>query len=252
MIARFLIFALARTGSTSLMHVLNCHPQIRCLREPFNPTNVDAIKGASDIASLDQTLNKIWTDYNGFKHVWDSTGWPFGTRTELNRQLLRTPQHRILFLNRRNILRRLVSYEMSRQSGVWDATPSERCKMAAFKFQPIDIHWLGSQLRSEHQHINEYRRVITDNGVAYLDLWYEDVFQQAESGRIESLNRIIGFLGGETVNNDRFTLLGNQYLDPVNRQLNSESTYRMIPNSDEIERELGSDDTGRLFEDSAK
>ena len=249
---RFLIFALARTGSTSLMHLLNCHPQIRCLREPFNPGNDDFIKGAVDLVSLDQMVENIWTDYNGFKHVWDSTGWPFGTRQELNKHLLRKPQHCILFLNRRNILRRLVSYEMSRQSGVWDAVPTEKRRMATFAFQPIDVEWISSALRLEKQHIDNYRQVMIESGVAFLDLWYEDVFQQRDSARIESLNQIISFIGGEAIRDERFKSRVNEYFDPFSRQLNSILTYRRIPNIDEIERTLGSDDTGRLFEDAAK
>ena len=40
-----------------------------------------------------------------------------------------------------------------------------------------------------------------------------------------------------------------KYLNPENAQLNSSETYRFIPNVDEIEETLGSDETGWLFPD---
>jgi hypothetical protein len=38
---KFLVFSLPRCGSTTLRRILNCHPRLRCLEEPFNPFNYD-------------------------------------------------------------------------------------------------------------------------------------------------------------------------------------------------------------------
>jgi hypothetical protein len=247
MITRFLIFSLARSGSTTLMHQLNCHPEIRCRLEPFNP-GLRTYRSASDCASLDQALEEIWTSYNGFKHVWDTDGWPFGTNEELNKHLLRKREYRVLFLNRRNTLRRLVSCHISHQVNVWDTSDAARLKLAEFKFRPINIEWLRRNLQSEKQTISTYRQVMVGSGVDFLDLWYEDLFDMAdENSRTKSLNRVITFLGGEPIADGRVRSLVNELFDPKKTQLNSAVTYSKIPNVDDIERQLGADDTGWLF-----
>src|SRR5262245_30663058 len=108
---RFLLFAMERTGSTTLGYVLNCHPSIRCVHEPFNP---DCRSPAGDpapknLALLESELKRLWGANNGIKHVWLPDGGPFRRGSNLNKRLLCRPGQRVLFLNRRNILRRLVS-----------------------------------------------------------------------------------------------------------------------------------------------
>jgi hypothetical protein len=247
---KFLIFALARSGSTTLMQQLNLHPEIRCLHEPFNPGNPRrVIAGAADCLSLDKAVEEIWKRHTGFKHVWDPTGWPFGTNRELNQHLLRRSDQRILFLKRRNILRRLISYEISRQANVWDGSDASRRKVAEFKFQPVDIEWISRTLRFEKQAISSYRQVIVSSGVDFLDLWYEDLFNSADQiAKIQTLNMIFGFIGYEPVSDERLKSQAKQLFEPSTAKLNSTSTYRRIPNAHDIESHLGADDTGWLFQ----
>jgi hypothetical protein len=249
---KFLIYSLARSGSTTLMHQLNLHPEIRCLHEPFNPGNPRrVITGGADFPSLDRAVEEIWKSYSGFKHVWDPTGWPFGTNQALNKHLLRRAEQRILFLNRRNILRRLISYEMSRQADVWDASAASRRKVAEFKFQPIDIEWIGRTLKLEKQAIDSYRQVIVASGADFLDLWYEDLFSLADQiGRITALNTIFSFIGCVPVSDQRLKSQLNELFEPNTAKLNSASTYGRIPNAHDIESHLGADDTGWLFQES--
>ena len=84
---RILIFALARTGSTSLMNLFNVHKSIYAISEPFNIGNRDNIRGLgisgicnneiSEFKELDEELNRIFFDFNLVKHVWHPSGFPF-------------------------------------------------------------------------------------------------------------------------------------------------------------------------------
>src|SRR4051812_31905962 len=102
----FIIFSLPRTGSTTLMRLVNCQPGVRCLFEPFSPTNrwqyalqSDTVRRTHGLAVVVQSL---WGICNGFKHVWQWEGWPFTDAPDLNRQLLVGCGARILWLVRRN------------------------------------------------------------------------------------------------------------------------------------------------------
>ena len=110
--SRFLIMSLPRCGSTTLMNVLNCHPDIRCLREPFNPDQAGNtyLGRVHDLGSLDVVLRHIWRCYNGVKHVWEPSGWPFGRGMGFNLALAMRPDVRILLLTRTNHLQRIVSF----------------------------------------------------------------------------------------------------------------------------------------------
>lgn len=138
---RFLLFAIARSGSTTLLRLLNCHPEIRCIDEPFNPHkfNGQYFERVKDVASLDETLEDIWRSHNGIKHAWDPTGASFSWRPYFNEHLLLRPDQKILFLNRRNILRQLVSMRIAQQTEVWNMTQtSDRSRLLNFEFQPIN------------------------------------------------------------------------------------------------------------------
>ena len=119
----FVICTPARTGSTTLMKLVNCHPGIKCLFEPFNTGNVSQL--ASRLQVVQQThglaaaVGTLWTVCNGFKHVWHNDGWPFVSEPELNYQILLLPGVSIVLLSRRNLLRRAISVQISDQMKVW-------------------------------------------------------------------------------------------------------------------------------------
>ena len=149
---RFVLFALARTGSTILSRILRCHPQVRCLGEPFNNGLHDArySQMVRDEQSLEDTMELLWSGYDGIKHVWDPYGWPFSDGGALNRHLLSGVRHKVVFLNRRNTLRRLVSLQVSEQSNVWAFDgPAEREDFSRFPVRPLDEAALRDQLARE-------------------------------------------------------------------------------------------------------
>src|ERR1700690_3290485 len=105
----FVIDSLPRTGSTTLARLLNCHPDIRCLIEPFHPLYHGHFHVmAMQAKSVEPVLNLIRHRWNGIKHVWEvRDDWPFRDHPELN-EAVALNADRIICLERRNLLRRYV------------------------------------------------------------------------------------------------------------------------------------------------
>ncbi len=82
---RFLIYASARTGSSSLGQALNNYLGIQCAMEPFNPDWPGNVRErVSDLPSLKREVRRLWRCHNGFKHVWHPNGFPFKGQPEFN------------------------------------------------------------------------------------------------------------------------------------------------------------------------
>lgn len=248
---RFILFSLARCGSTTLMRVLNCHPDIRCIAEPFNAKHIHRQywERVKDSASLDDTLEEIWKTYNGIKHIWDARTWPF--EPSLNEHLLLRPDHRVLFLNRRNSLRRLVSLQLSEQTDVWHMfTESDRKRVTEWQFKPINADMLGVSLYIEKQVLHRYRKLLAEKRRDFLELWYEDLYNPllGAKQRLERLNQILTFLRLDRIADGQTASEMNQLFDPGNTGFNSRAIYSKVPGIEEIEARFGSDETGWLFE----
>jgi hypothetical protein len=247
---RFVLFSLARSGSTTLAHLLNCHPDVNCLIEPFNERRCGSKyrRYLTDGRSLDAALEEIWKTHNGFKHVWDPSGWPFETDPHLNERILLRPHQQTLFLTRRNILRRIVSSQISEQLGVWTETDEFRSKIQGFKFKPVDKNRVQSSLKAERRAVKRQRQLLADYRVNYLELAYEDLFAPATPRQqLDKLNDILAFLNKDRMTDERLLSQAAALFNPRNSKLNSHETYLLIPQIEEVEEQFGSDETGWLF-----
>jgi hypothetical protein len=243
---RFLLFSLPRCGSTTLMHILACHPEISCLREPFNPdqcgrTYLDRVH---DPRTLATTLGEIWAKHQGIKHVWHPSGWPF-VNASFNLLMLDQPNVNVLFLNRRNELRRLISHEIAIQTRIWHRphlVPDR--ELAA-----LDPVSLRAKLDEARASVSICLGRLLDNGARFEQLWYEDFFDPdtPPADRLARADRLLQFLGYGplTVGGARYRAV--ELLDPTRNRLNDETSYRRIPNIDEIDAICGNDAVGRVF-----
>jgi hypothetical protein len=234
------------------MRILNCHPEIRCMREPFNPdqsgrTYLDRV---TDMATLDDTLAEIWSIYDGIKHVWHPSGWPFGSTPFYNLRLLTQPRVRVLFLGRRNQIRRLISFEIAVQTNVWHRpAASWNAPSVAQMLAPLDSNVLRRQLRAARDEITRCRRHLNDQAVEFLELSYEDFFdpELSMNARLTRAQRLFQFLNRPQLTEGPALATIQQLLDPTINKVTSESTYRRIPNIEEIDALCGSDRTGWVF-----
>jgi hypothetical protein len=248
--ARFIIFSLPRCGSTTLARALNCYPGIRCALEPFIPDNQESRKNeiGSGVA-LERALAEIWTGYNGIKHVW-YPNWPFGRALDLNRSLVQRADVKIIFLTRRNELRRLVSTEMSWQTNVWGKyTEADRERARAHDYEQLSVAQIEQQLKSVASGITLLKDAISAAGTSCLELQYEDLFadQVFLADRLRLLSRLREFIDAPGPGDAQADFAVARLLDPVVNKLNLPDTYHRIPNIAEIEQRFGSDESGWLF-----
>jgi LPS sulfotransferase NodH len=256
MSGNFLVFSLPRCGSTTLRRLLNCHSRVRCFEEPFNPFNYDGkyLWSVTDGAKLDETLQDIWRTHNGIKHTWDLDGWPFTSNRALNALLLLHPNHKVLYLRRRNLLRRLVSFHISNQTHVWGVfNDHDKRRVEDSSFGPMNIDDTRRRLDEEVRLTSYHRQLMVDSGSTFMDLWYEDLYNPATTvqRRIDILNQLFIFLGETPLAGGSASAQAAQLFDASANKLNSVSTYCRIPGIAEVEKQCGSDATGWLFEDGA-
>jgi hypothetical protein len=252
--SRFLIFSLSRSGSTTLGEILQCHPQVRYAFEPFNSdTNLGKIYGPGIVnrATLEAALSELWKKHNGIKHVWNRYGYPFEKSPDkqlLNHHLLEVCNAKVIFLKRRNALKRIVSDELSHQSRKWHSSAGAREAHLRYDFRPLDIKRIQSSLRQEFETVASYRESLIYRRVPFIDLWYEDLYGEEELPITApaKVREIICFLGLPQFDEGSWAQVMS-LLDPQQTKVNSRETYLRIPNIDEVERVLGSEETGWLF-----
>jgi hypothetical protein len=152
----FILFSLPRTGSTTLLRVMNWHPGIKCVFEPFSPAN--PAKFANQCNLLRQTrglpvaVRWLWGICNGFKHVWMADGWPFADERDLNRQLVTEMGACIVLVHRRNALRRAISMQISDQMQLWIVnTDEDKRRIQQHTFMPLDIGLLRAEIAASKE-----------------------------------------------------------------------------------------------------
>lgn len=248
----FVIDSLPRTGSTTLARLLDCHPDIKCLVEPFHPRryNGQYYQMTMRARSVEPALSLIWHRWKGIKHVWlGPTGFPFPQNPELNDGVVLGASH-VIFLERRNLLRRYVSSMISRQLDFWIGTRQEFCaRLESIQLRELDPISVRDEIKKDKAAIERRLHFCREHNIRLLHLMYEDVFGEDVTApeQMEIMNQILCFLGFCGVSEDQFSKEWIPLLDKHTYQWASPDVYRMIPRIKDLEREVGSDETGWLF-----
>jgi hypothetical protein len=248
---RFALISLPRCGSTSLALLLNKHPDLACLIEPFHPDRYDGVfhRQAMQV-SLRDSLHRIWTRWNGIKHVFEPSGWPFFGRPELNAEVASQPGQRIVVIVRRNLLRRLVSDLICRQTRYWIGTREEFCaRLESTQLLPFDPAKLRRQIQRDRDAIARLMDLMTERDVPTLQICYEDIFCGGDDPerQMQQVNAVLAFLKVAPVSRRVFTSEWRERFDGDRHRWASPDVYRRIPGIDRIEAEVGCDETGWMF-----
>lgn len=230
------------------MRVLNCHPSIRCAHEPFNAhtTTLPDLEPVRSVGELSAALDRVWSEYNGLKHVWSPAGWPFPQHSALNRHLLLHAGCRVIFFTRRNVLQQVVSNQLALQTRFFHVG-TERLLLEQLDYRPLEEKRIKRALVRWPRRAGELRDALQKAGVTSLDLSYEDLYapELDPDGRRRALERVLEFLGRDMEEADLGEI--DRLLDPGESKVNSERSYRRVPGIQRIERKYGSDATGWLF-----
>jgi hypothetical protein len=234
-----------------MAHMLNRHEDVRCLIEPFHPERYGGkFNRLAMQNSLGRALEEIWSGWNAIKHVWEPSGWPFVGKPEMNREFLLSPETNVVFLIRRNLLRRFVSTYISRYTRYWIGSREEfLTRLSAVNLIPLDAKRVRAQLSRDAAAVNGCLRLLEENRVSSMVLYYEDMFGEnvPEFRQLQIVRTVLSFLKLGPISDEVFERSWKDCLDPTQHRWSSPDVYAHISNIRHIEAEVGCDETGWLF-----
>ena len=244
---RVVLFAHPRSGSSSLYQILQLHPELNILEEPFNenfirwdPDNKNYRDLIHDIPSLDEQLMEIFAEYNGIKVL------DYQLSDELAVHLLQRRDCRIIFLRRKNLLQSVVSVLIATQTRVWKKWEMIKPLEDYYRgLQPLDVHEIQRSVNSLKQHLDFFESVIDELAAGRaIKLTYEDLYFANPVNRNTQIAAIWDFLGIAHLRSEQM----QYYLQPEAVKINSNMTYAFLPKAHEIQQFCGNDATGWLYE----
>jgi len=249
---RFVISSLPRCGSTTLARLLNCHPDVQCLIEPFHPKRYHGTFHELALAQgdVESALERIWSRWNGIKHVWEANGWPFVAQPGWNERVMSGPGVRVVFLNRRNLLRRLVSNLICRQTQYWIGSREEFCaRLEQVRLKPLNPDFVLKQMQDDRDAVARAMDSLASRNVPTLSLCYEDVFREDATAaeRLSLVNRVLTFLQFPAVSEQAFEESWQHHFNPDSNRWASPEVYQRIPGIERVEQQAGCEATGWLF-----
>jgi len=198
--------------------------------------------------TTEPALNLIWHRWSGIKHVWDaSREWPLPRK--LNDSIILGASH-VIFLERRNLLRRYVSGIISQQLDFWIGTRQQfQARLENVQLKKLDSATVLREIGRDKAAMEQRLHFIKEQNVPMMRLFYEDIFEEEIilTKQFEILNSVLSFLGFPEVSDNVFKQVWAPLLDRDIYQWASPEIYRMVPGIDGLEREVGSDETGWLF-----
>jgi LPS sulfotransferase NodH len=226
---RFIILTDQRSGSNHLAGLLDSHRSVRVAGELFNPDrhhldrSHELLEGLGDLRSRDPVayLEAFYTQplddsttHLGFRLFHDHAR----QRPEkaIWTALRRMRNLKVIHLQRRNILKNLLSLKLALRSSRWqrlEGTPPVRYEPLTLTFEEVVAH-IKSRERSFARGSRFFRRH------RRTEIFYEDL-ERDEERRLEALLRFLG--------------LPSQPLVSSTRKQNQQPSWELIENHAELE-----------------
>ncbi len=242
----FIIFAHARSGSTNLGICLQQHPEIQVSAEPFhkdykkrNPEESNYIDYISDEKSLNKQLSNIFTLHAGIKTL------EYQLPKDLNTFMIGNPDIMIIFLQRKNLLKTVVSSNIASETKTWYKRIDETVDLARFaELKPLPIKKLRKDIKNLKNKLGFYSKILERRPEkSWMNLYYEDLYTENLEKNLKKISTVFDFLDLKMPDNQKLSI----FLNPDKARMNSPETYLKVPNINEVEEALGSDETGWLF-----
>jgi hypothetical protein len=244
--SKFILFAHARSGSTSLTRSLNLHPDVKVAEEPFakkysqwHRRERNYIDLITDIPSLDQVLSEIFSRFDGMKTL------DYQLPEETYTHMLLLPQYKVILLHRRNLLQTVVSGLIAEQTSVWHISHLNAGREEMYKhLSPLSMEEIQNRLNYQGYLQSYYSEIVHRKPEdSRMQLYYEDFYSEDLAKTRNALNGVFTFIGVPASSGNEFDC----FLDPKTAKINDNKRYQLIPNADEINARFGNDNTGWLF-----
>lgn len=241
---KIIIFSWTRTGSSNLGHIIELHPKIKYIAEPFNIKKKIITKKPNNISELKKSLQEeIWPYCNCIKHN-------HGLSKRQNEYLLTHPQHNIIFLYRKNALKRAISQQIALKTNVWGLNEEKTRKIEKMKnisLPMLDIKAIKNEMNSYLAEVAYYKKIMTENNKIWFDITFEDLFENLNNRKIKLklIKKIFDFIEVDKLIDNSVEEQIYWKLDPNNMKQSKYYKYKDIPNFDKIVN-LGSTKYGYL------
>lgn len=237
---KFIIFGQARSGTTTLLEIMKLHPEVKAIAEPFNKTRgswgKQYLVDNQDSSQIAVALRVLDNEVNGFKHLVEQASF------EGNCKIINSTNC-VISIHRKNHLQAVLSNFICEQTKHWR---TDKQLVLNHKFKAIDLEHFQNALSWQKTKFTPYYEILMQR--RHQALLYED-FYSAEltpQTKLAEVQKIFTFIGLNRVADGSIINKILNLLDPKNSKLNSQESYRLIPNIDEIES-LGSPENGYLF-----
>ena len=231
--SKFILLAIARSGSTSLAKLLGASDDVDMCIEPFHPdypkwhpNEPDYSKKIIEVKSLDEAADELFEKFTAIKVL------NYQLDAELYKHLMSRQDLKVLLLYRKDILASLLSAEISKQTGAWHKEELTDDSFEKYnELNPLDIDWL----KKSYDFISSQNKVFKEflekhKAGNYLEIFYEELYSEDMDKNTKAITKICNFLQIEVPDKQSV----EKYMLVSNAKLNMTKQYEMIPNYDEI------------------
>ena len=233
---KFVIFANARSGSTSLAKLLGSSEDVQMSIEPFHPSYSDWNPGERNYAEfidsaqkMNTALEEIFEKYSAIKVLQHQFS------KEIYFQMLKTKDLKILFLTRDNLIELAISRLVAGQTSIWQKEDLKENEIFT-KLTPIDLDEIQEMIEYISELVEIYTKFLKENREGeYLHLKYESLYSSDMEQNMSRIAEICEFLGVKLPSRVNI----EKYMLPSNAKINYANVYKNIPNLAQIEARFG-------------
>jgi hypothetical protein len=158
----------------------------------------------------------------------------------------------IVFVRRRNLLKRFISEWLSSRLNFWVGTRDEfTVRLGEIAINLPDAETIRRNLVIDRLAIEERRSLIAARGKPFIEVCYEDMFGQAvtPASQWEQLDRLIQAIGHSGISEEDFKMLCVPLLDREKYKWAAGRTYEQSLPLRALDQQVGSDESGWLCAD---
>lgn len=228
----FIIFANARSGSTSLAKTLESSPDVNLSMETFhpkyaqwNPEERDYSKSIKSEEDMREALKEISKKYNAMKVL------KYQFTKRIYSAMLLEKGIKIVNLSRRNAFDAALSSLIAQQTNVWQKEDN----VEQVELKEIPIYRIQEIVENYDEDNRNYTELLDEKkSNEHIDLVYEDIFSENNEKNIKLIQDITTFL---EVSMPKEKVIA-QYMKPSFASIESKKRYQNIPNWEQIEIEF--------------
>lgn len=232
--SKFVIFANARSGSTSLAKLLAASPDVKLALEPFhpdysdwNPEERNYSQFIENTKTMNVALDEIFQQYTAIKVL------AYQFAEEIYTTMLGREDLKIIFLRRKNLVQAALSSLIGDQTGIWHkkdfkAGPYNQLEVVSAK----KIRKIVNYVRDVNKYYSDFLKKNRTND--YLFLYYEQLYSEDMQKNRDVLTTIVNFLEIKPPSKE----VVEKYMKPSNARQNQNNLYSKVPNYAELKQEF--------------